>query len=278
MHLFVRRLRSELPSLVGWSILVAITSLGYMAFYRVMITSGTMKDIAALIDNLPAVLRGLIGGGAGIDTFSGFVQSLVFGGIPPLYLTIFAVLGALSLVARDVDGGNIEFLLSLPVARRSVLASRGAVLAIELMALEAVLVVTSWAGGMAAGKSPDMGQLCLAGAAGWLLFVGLAGLFAWLAVFIDDYQNGVFLLLGLGLLLFFSGAVMQGQASQAPATQAGRLLVDALKILNPYSWLNLGEVFRTGHLPMGGVAGLVAFGVVTWTGAVASFERKQISG
>lgn len=102
--------------------------------------AGMQDTIDTLTRDMPAALTAFIPA----DVPGGYVVGEVFNLIAPAVLVAYAVITGASAVAGEEERGTMAVLVSQPVSRRQVLASKAAGLAIALVATIAVFAVMAW--------------------------------------------------------------------------------------------------------------------------------------
>ena len=102
--------------------------------------AGMQDTIDTLTRDMPAALTAFIPA----DVPGGYVVGEVFNLIAPAVLVAYAVITGAAAVAGEEERGTLAVLVSQPVSRRQVLASKAAGLAIALVATIAVFAVMAW--------------------------------------------------------------------------------------------------------------------------------------
>lgn len=264
MVLFKQQLRGDRGNLIGWAIgLVALTWF-MVGMYDTLSATGTLHDLMEALQAMPAAMQAWLAGGAPIVTFSGFVAGTLYGGMLPVLLAIYVGLYAPGIVTRDVDQRNMEFLLSLPVRRVSVIVCRWAAFAIGLAGLLFVQWLTMIA---VSGERGDAAAYLVADLNLFLLFAVVGGLLMFVTVFIDDQARGLGVSMATALGLYFVYLLTE------QATGALKTLRNGL----PFAHFNPGDIISFGKLPWGDLVGLGVAALVFLAATVVAFERKQIA-
>ena len=252
-------LRDQRRSHVLWGVALTAVSAMYMAFYPSMAN----EDMEALMAGLPEALRVGMGWDA-IATGAGYLQSTVYGLLAPALLLVFAVSHGARLLAGEEEAGTLELESTGPVARRSLLLQRLAVLAVGVVVLCAVLAAVT----LVLAPALDMGI------APANILAAILGL--WLFV------------LAMGTVTFAVGAVTGRRATAlgvGAAIAVGSYMANAiapmaegaewLETISPFSWYAAGEPLTSGVDPLG-YALLLVLTVLAGAVAVSSFDRRDL--
>jgi ABC-2 type transport system permease protein len=258
--------RREARGLLGWAVVLALLVQPLVGMYRLMMNSDSMREIQRMIDQLPAAIQSMIGGGLQLNTLDAWLQAEVFGIVIPLAVLVYTALASLGVLTREMDSRTMDFLLSLPVRRSQVVLGRLTGLALNLLLLHVALWGSVGLAVTFIGETPNWTTYALVLANQWLIFVALAGLLVLLTVWVDDYQKGLMATVGVGLALFFLPHLI------VPDTP-----VSWLRSLSLFHYYQPAEVLRSGSLPTLDVAVLAGVAAVATGLAVWLFERKQLT-
>lgn len=169
--------------------------------------------------------------------------------------------------AGEIDRGTIDILLGLPVSRRMVYACESAlwiVSGIVLLgagALGHMLVVRS----IAPEYRPSTTQMLLVLVNFFALYVAVGGVVYLVSACSDRRGRAVLISLAVLLCSFLLNFLTQ---LWEPAR-----LVSFLGVLSYY---RPAEIIRTGSLPVGDIAVLLAVGLATWTAGAEITARRSI--
>ena len=228
-----------------------------------------VRDAAGLeefVNQLPEVLRSLLGGTLNFATPEGFLNTQPFSVLGPLLLVVFGVVRGASVIAGEEESHTLDQLLANPVSRWQLLAEKAAAVETGLAVLCILLFLGIIAGTAIAGFSLDL----------WLLTQTVFSLF----------------LLGSASAMLSAGiGAATGRRSLASGIPAGVLvagwlfnavqqLADVLewtKFLSLFWYYNGNVVLVNGIIPWQALAlaGLAAAALAA--GAVA-FERRDLRG
>jgi ABC-2 type transport system permease protein len=116
-----RWLRDRVLSTVSWTVGIVLTVVATAAFYPALSDSGA---IASTGDT--TAMASLLGLGAGVDPSSplGFLWVTLYANVFPWMLMALGVALGVAAIASDEDTGALEYLLSKPVTRTTVVLAR----------------------------------------------------------------------------------------------------------------------------------------------------------
>ncbi|WOO36340.1 ABC transporter permease subunit [Anaerocolumna sp. AGMB13020] len=139
MNILKHEMKSNLKSLLIWSISMALLVISGMGKYTAYAAGGDSSDI---FDKMPHTMKALFGFASfDVKTLSGF-YAFLFTYIA-ITLAIHAVLLGNSIVAKEERDKTTEFLMAKPVSRRAILTAKLLSAAINLVLLNAVTLVSS---------------------------------------------------------------------------------------------------------------------------------------
>lgn len=264
MVLFKQQLRGDRGNLIGWAVGLAALTWFMVMMYDSLAASGTLHDLMEALQAMPAAMQAWLAGGMPIVTFSGFVAGTLYGGMLPVMLAIYVGLYIPGIVTRDVDQHNMEFLLSLPVRRVSVIVTRW----LAFIAGLAGLLFIQWLTMVAvSGGRGDALRYLIADLNLFLLFATVGGLLMFVTVFIDDQSRGLGVSMALALGLYFVYLLTE------QATGILRTLRKAL----PFAHFISGDIISFGKVPWGDGIGLAVAALVLLLLTIVAFDRKQIA-
>lgn len=264
MVLLKQQWRGDRGNLIGWAIALTALTWFMVSMYDSLMSTGMMNDLAEVLRSMPAAMQAWLAGGSSLVTFPGFVAGVVFNGLMLVMAAIYVALYIPNIITREMDQRNMEFLLSLPVRRSTVIVTRwlGFIVGLAgLLAIQWLALVAS------AGARGNALRYLIADLNMFLLFAAVGGLIMFISVFIDDQSRctGIGMALSLGLLFVY---LMTDQATGAVA---------ALRKALPFAHFNPGEIISFGAIPWGDMVGLAIAAAVLLFLSVKAFERKQIA-
>ncbi len=260
--LMAKAARDQRRSLIAWGVGVGAVVAMYAAFYPSI--KGSAADLQAYMDNLPDAIRNIV---AAEDYTSpvGYLESEFFNTMGLLVVLIFAIGAGARAIAGEEEGGTLDLLLSAPVRRGQVLATKAAAIATSIVSLAALAAVTIVVTGPPFDLSVPLADLLAACA--MLALVGLS-------------FGGVALAVGAATgRRTMANAVAGGLAVLTFIVNAVGPTVDwlrPLRPLSPFRWYQDPGVL-TGGLHVMNVLVLSGIAIVTYAIAHLAFERRDLS-
>ena len=260
--LLAKAARDQRRGVIGWGIAVAAVVLMYSSFFPSIEESAA--DLQAYLDNLPEAIRNLV---AAEDYSSpvGYLQAEFFNTMGPLLVLIFAIGSGARAIAGEEEAGTLDLLLSTPVLRRQVLATKALAIAVAATVLGAVAAIV----------------------------VGVVGPLFDLSVPLGDVVTACVMLALLGIAfgaIAFAVGAATGHRVIANAV-AGSLAVVSLILnalgptvdwlrplrpLSPFRWYQEPGPLEAGfHAP--NVAVLVGIVIVGYAVAFVTFDRRDLA-
>lgn len=266
LALLKQQFRSDWLTILGWSLVMAGLTWFLASMYWVFERSGVLVELERLIREMPPSVQALMGG-QGIftmGTFEGYIEQVVYSGFIQLLLAIYVCIYVPSLISREVDQRSMEFLLSMPLKRRSLVMSRWSGFAVQVL----LVCLLQWLVTVAvAGQASKPVAYLLASLNLSLVLVTVGTLALLASVFIDDYYQSVGASVTLGIGLFFANAAL------AERYKAGSWI----RFLIPFSHLDVDRVIRQGKTPGSDMAILAIMSLALLSMTVFAFERKEIA-
>ena len=142
-NLFGKTLRDQRWSLLGWSIGLVALSFYLLYVYPFINRAG---ELLKVLDNLPPVIKNLIGKNNFLATPEGFLNLQPFSILAPLLFIIFAIAKGSDATAGEEERGTLDLLLANPLQRWQVVMEKFLAQALALFILGLVFWI-----GMAAG-------------------------------------------------------------------------------------------------------------------------------
>ena len=260
--LMSKAVRDQRRSLIAWSIGVGAVVAMYAAFYPSI--RGSAADLQAYMDKLPDAIRNIV---AAEDYTSpvGYLESEFFNTMGPLIVVIFTIGSGARAIAGEEESGTLDLLLSAPVRRRQVLATKAAAIVGSTLALAAVAALAIAGLGPPFDLSVPLGDLLAA--CTMLALLGLA--FGGMALAIGTATGRRTLALAvagsLAVLAFIVNAV-------GPTVDWLR----PLRPLSPFRWYQDPDVLSGGPHPTN-VLVLSGLALVTYAIAQLAFERRDLA-
>jgi len=147
INIYRKELKRNKTPFIVWSIIIAVLISWGMFFYPVLMEGDTMKQMTALFEN-PFMKRMMAAFGADVGKLTnilGFYST--YNGIYFTLLgSIYSILFAAQVVAKEEYERTAEFLLTKPVTRIEVMLSKLLAWLTYLLGLNLVIVITAFIG------------------------------------------------------------------------------------------------------------------------------------
>lgn len=264
MVLMRHQWRSDRWTVFGWCLTVVLLTVMVAWLYRALVASGAVAEFQEMVRSMPPAAQALLGA-EGFDVHGSFVASLEYGGIMSIVLMILVATYVPGLISKEVDQRSSEFLLALPVRRRSVLLTRWLGLLVTLT----IVVACQWVALVAVtGDEAEPGRYLVASLNLLLLYLATGTLLLLVSVFVDDYAKATGACAGIVTLLFFSNAVTESAAG----------LLGTVRKAMPFAWFEPSSIIAGRGIPGGDMLVLAAGTGVLLCLAVWAFDRKEVAG
>lgn len=257
-----RSLLDRRRSLLWWSLGVAT----YVVVISAVFPSIRDAGLAEMVDKYPPEMMALFGiTNLDFASGAGYLSAELFGFVVPLFLLILTIGTGAATTAGAEEAGTLDLVLTHPVPRRSFLLQQAALVAIEAVALGAVVVVAL----LVCAPPFDLGLdvVNLSGAVAGC--VALAVLVGWLAIALGSGTGSRAVALGGASAL----AALAYLASTLPELVAG---LRPLRYASPFWYATSGSPLTAGytwwHLLVLLGAALVVLAV-----AVVRFDRRDLA-
>jgi ABC-2 type transport system permease protein len=243
------------------SVLIWGGSLGALGAFMAAIYPAIQSSIEQVARSYPAGLKEAFGVQA-MNTVEGYIHAELFSLIVPLAIGYYAVRAVATPIVGAEERGHLDTILALPLPRTALVAGSYVVAALSSAAILALLGVSTFLAGRAAGTGISLG-LVAAGAAGVLPLALFAGGLAALAAG------------ALRSSLTASGVAMGTLVAMYALDLAGRLA----HALDPLRWVSAfhyyGAPMQDGIDPASFI-GLAAAGVLLMILGARLFGRRDV--
>jgi ABC-2 type transport system permease protein len=264
MVLLKQQWRADRWTVLTWCVVVAFLTWMASGLYKVLNESGLLTQFQSLVLTMPPAFRALFGT-EDFNLFGTFVASIEYNALMAITFMIFVATYVPGLISKEVDQRSSEFLLSLPVKRSMVLASRWLSMALSL----AIITVVQWATLLiVTGEQAQPVPYLWASINMYLLFLQVGTLLLLVSVFVDDYPRSTAVCAGLVVLLFF----YHGMTEEATG------LLSAVRKGLPFARFDPGSVIGNGVVPVIDMTLLALGTAAILLMAVWAFDRKQVAG
>jgi ABC-2 type transport system permease protein len=255
--------RATLVAGIGIALIVLATIGQFQSEFS---TAVERQQAAALSEQLPPIIRGLLGEPINILTLGGFLSWRTLNFVP-LMLGIWSIVALSGTLAGEARRGSLDVLASTPVSRVRIALHKGAAHLVS-MALACLMVgVVAWLGTVAFASLPG-DELSLPTVMAHMLWLGLAavtpGLVAWVLAPVVGRGTAA----GIAAVVLIVSYILYSY----------REAFTALEPLGPLSYF----VWSAGHRPMAGVfdwasiALLAAVATALFIAGVLVFRARDI--
>ena len=248
---------------VGIGMIMVLTASQIVAEFP---DAASRAALAAQMQMLPDVMRGLLGEPINIETLGGFIAWRTLG-IMPIIVGIWSLLSLSGTIGREAADGSLEFVVTSPQSRTAIAAQKVGAHLVALAIAMTLLGILTWASAAAFATLPG-DEVSFADAMGAAWTVGLLGLVGGAVAFALSSTIGRGTALGIGAVVLVASYLVHSYASIAPA-------FEAVEPISYFAWTAGHRPLAgvTDWLPMGGVVlligGLLAVGTI-------AFDRSDI--
>jgi ABC-2 type transport system permease protein len=173
-NVYSKALRDQRRALLGWGIGIALLMLIMAAIWP---SFRDMPDVEQFLANYPEEMRELFNVDA-MTTGTGYLNAELYSMLLPILFIIYGIGRGARAVAGEEEAGTLDVLLVTRVSPVTLIAQQAAALATGVVALGAVLYLST----LALSAAFDMGVGLGAAATGALAMVLLGVEFGWLAL------------------------------------------------------------------------------------------------
>ena len=237
---------SRLAFIVVAGLLGGIMLVGCEAFGTAYGTPASRADLKAVIDNIPAALKGLYSNPVNVETLGGSL-SWKYGPFFALIAGLWSIVALSGTLASEARRGSLDMVAAAPFGKRRIAIEKLAAHVTGMVGAMVFLAVLTVVGSNAFGTLPG-DALSVTAAVGFALWVGLialvSGSVAWaLAPFLGRASAA-----GVAGALLLGGYVVSGYSTSVPALQAPANLTwfhwtaNHLPLAGQYDWLSLVPV------------------------------------
>ena len=248
---------------VGIGMIMVLTASQIVAEFP---DAASRAALAAQMQMLPEVMRGLLGEPINIETLGGFIAWRTLG-IMPIIVGIWSLLSLSGTIGREAADGSLEFVVASPQSRTAIAVQKVGAHLVALAIAMTLLGILTWVSTAAFATLPgDEVSFADAMAAAWT--VGVLGLVGGAVAFALSSTIGRGTALGIGAVVLVASYLVHSYASIAPA-------FEAVEPISYFAWTAGHRPLAgvTDWLPMGGVVlligGLLAVGTI-------AFDRSDI--
>lgn len=170
-NLFTKTLYDKRAFIIGWSI--GMTFLGFLmlSFYPAFHQD---TGLDALVKNLPSAFQGLIGNLNDLKELPGYIGSQLFDVRIPIFVSMIAIILAVSLTVGEEEKGRLRMLLAMPLSRSHILLSKWLAIVVISFITTLSVIIGMLLGLLAIHESLAVDVIVRLGLMAWLLTVCLA--------------------------------------------------------------------------------------------------------
>ncbi|HEY6031293.1 MAG TPA: ABC transporter permease subunit [Gaiellaceae bacterium] len=257
-------LRSARRGLAWWSLgLVGLVALMVSVYPSIR----DNPDMKRLVEEYPDALKAFMAFGGEVEygTAAGYLGSELYAFMVPILLLVAAIGAAARSIAGEEERGTLDLLLANPVSRRRVALEKLATVAVNVVALGAVLWAALAVGTTAASMDVGLGRLAAATTAAVLLALVFAAVAFLLGAATGKRGKAVAVASALAVLTYVLNALSS--------------LVDFLepaRWVSPFFHYAAGDPLRNG-LSLWHALVLAGIALVAAALALPAFERRDLT-
>ena len=261
-------------TLIGQRWAVVVASVGMAAFGLLLTISYESlgrQGLELFGESMPRGLSALMKAEGSLLAAAGPQGYLAIGFRHPLVLIVlaaYAISVASSSIAREIERRTILLVLARPIPRYNLVVSKGGALVIVLVALLAALLAGSFAGVLASGlgDNVDLGPFLIAGVNALALGLAIAGYSFLVSAMTSDGGRAILVSTGVTVMLFFLDFV------------SGLFdVLEPLGLLSLFHYYDPVSLVIEPYVPVGHLVVLLGVAAVSFAGAVAYFQRRDIA-
>lgn len=260
-NLFTKTLYDKRAFIIGWSMGMAFLGFLMMSFYPAFHQDTGLDE---LVKNLPSAFQGLIGNLDNLKELPGYIGSQLFDVRMPIFVSMIAIILAVSLTVGEEEKGQLRMLLAMPLSRPHILLSKWLAIVVISFATTLSVIIGVLLGLLAINESLAIDVIVRLGLMTWLLTVCLATIV--FGIGIASGRRG--LTMGLGVLVAVGSFILTTFAK-------------SVDWLEPYEVASLLHYFPAvtiakSDIALTDVAVYVAIIILSLIISVVLFRRRDI--
>jgi len=261
-NLFAKTLRDQKWSLLGWSIGLVALSLYLLYVYPFI---NRASEMMKLLDNLPPIIKNLIGKNNFLATPEGFLNLQPFSILAPLLFIAFAIAKGSDATAGEEERGSLDLLLANPLPRWQVVIEKFLAHALALFILGLVFWMGMGAGTRIFSIAVSLRRLAEVISSCFLLGVVFLSLALALGCLSGKRKIGVGVSSGFAVITYLINAY-------APMVEGLRLY----RIFSPFYYYNGNTVIING-LNLSHVMVMTGLVIIFLAAALFFFSRRNLA-
>lgn len=261
MTIVKHELRQGKTALLIWTAAIAFLLMICIFLYPEM--RGEMDEVGDLFSSMGGFTAAFGMDRLNFGTLIGY-YSVECGNILGLGGAFFASLAGVSILSKEEKEKTAEFLLTHPVSRARVVTEKLAALAIQITAMNLILLALSLLSIQLIGERLPLKEVLLLHGAFYLLQLELAGICFGLSAFLRRGSVGIGI--GLAAMMYFLNLI-------ANLTDRARFL----KYLTPFGYCEGADILEKGRLNTGFCLTGMLFACACIAAAYWQYVRKDIA-
>ena len=260
-RVFLNECKMNIRMFLIWSLVVG--GLGFFCITLYESMQGDMKNMADAFSKMGAFSDAFGMSTLSIATIEGFFATEV-GTVHGLGSAMFAAILAIGILSKEEEGHSGEFLFSLPLSRRKVLASKGACVFAALLGFTLVCAALYIAGFAFLGEDLPVKEFALFMGGQFLMNVEIAAICFAISALSGKNRMG----LGIGIaLIFYLYDII------------GRVVPDLKDYIfvGPFSYANASEIFSGAEIRIAAVVIGIAVALLMAVSAFVCYERRDLA-
>lgn len=259
--IFKQELRLNLKMLLIWSLAVGGMGLSCILLYKTM--EGDMKEMADMFSNMGAFSDAFGMSTLSIATLKGFFATEV-GAVHGLGGALFSALVAAGMLSKEEELHTGEFLFSMPVSRKKIVAAKALCILVMLIIFTVICAVLYICGFAALGEELPVTEFTIYMFMQFLMDLEIAGICFAISAMSSKTRIGA--ALGLSLMFYAYDLI-------------GRVVPDMKDCLfaGPFSYSNASEIFSGEDIRIGAILFGIAVTVIFTAFSFVYFDKKDLA-
>lgn len=247
-------------TLLVWSL--AIAAFMVICIFMFPEMSSEMGNVGDMFSSMGSFTEAFGMDRLNFGEFIGF-YSIECGNILGIGGAFFAALVGIAMLAKEEKEHTAEFLMTHPISRRRVVAGKLGAAMLQIVVLNAAVLLLSVLSILAIGEEPLWSNILLIHLAYFIMQVEVCAICFGISAFLS--RGGLGIGLGLAIALYFLNII-------ANLTENAKFL----KYITPFGYTEAADIVSTGKLEIGLVLLGLAYSVIAIFCAFMKYERKDI--
>ncbi|MCR4640874.1 MAG: ABC transporter permease [Lachnospiraceae bacterium] len=260
-RVFLNECKMNIRTFLIWSLVVG--GLGFFCITLYESMQGDMENMADAFSKMGAFSDAFGMSTLSIATIEGFFATEV-GTVHGLGSAMFAAILAIGILSKEEEGHSGEFLFSLPLSRKKVLAAKGLCVFAALLGFTLVCTALYIAGFAFLGEELPVKEFALFMSGQFLMNVEIAAVCFAISALSGKNRMG----LGIGIaLIFYLYDII------------GRVVPDLKDYIfvGPFSYANASEIFSGAEIRTAAVVIGIAVALLAAVSAFVCYERRDLA-